>query len=853
MLWITSALAATWGVPGDYASLQAAFDSPTVASGDTLTLAPGTFDGAVLSNGKSLSVVGAGPATVLRRTGTGGVVIEVSSASDLDLRLITIDGQDANAGLFAQSGASVTVSEAVFVNGTDRSEPAPVGGACLLVQNATATVTASTFSSCDATNGAGGALRSRSGGTLTVIGSTIEANTSLGAGGALKVDNGGFVALVDTLVTGNTSGSNGGGASIDGELSVTGGAFVDNDAPLAGGAIHSTAATAIVIVDGTVFSGNQAGTAGGAVAGAGNTTLERARLEGNAANTGGALAPTGPLSVRNVYACGNTAIADGHVIDSAPGVLDVANLLSVGNGDGAGLVNALDGNVRHSTFAYDQGTTLARVEGGLFADNVIASVLAPTPTALNVLGTTPSVYNNLVWGGTIAASIDTQSLADDPGMVLAGSSCTDLFSAYASNVTDRSALMLSDPDGTPADLGHLGGPDVDGAWWGADNDGDGSLVPSDCDDDDPSRNPSAQEVCDGLDNDCDGFVDDADGDLIASLYYYDGDGDGWAPATSGGTPFCNPPAAYVARIGDCNDSEPTINEGAIEACPDGLDNDCDLLVDSADPDYTDQAITLYLDADQDGVGTSASSVDACSDAQPVGYVPASYGNDCDDTNPVVSPIEPEICDAFDNNCNGQVNEGFLTSPYYPDADMDGYGSLVGVVLSCAPQPGMVNNDDDCDDTDPDVNPGQTEVCDGVDQNCTGVADEGLPTTTWYVDSDGDGYGDATDPGTADCLTLTGHVTNAGDCDDASASVNPGQAEVPDDGIDNDCDGTDFESPVLDSDGDGIPDDIDPDPFSAGDLTGDAPDPTFGCGCQSGGSAAWLAPFALVLVRRRQAR
>jgi len=105
-----------------------------------------------------------------------------------------------------------------------------------------------------------------------------------------------------------------------------------------------------------------------------------------------------------------------------------------------------------------------------------------------------------------------------------------------------------------------------------------------------------------------------------------------------------------------------------------------------------------------------------------------------------------------------------------DADHDGY-----------------DDTEDCDDVLPDVNPGASEVCDGIDNNCVEGIDEGL-TTPFYPDTDGDTYGAGT-PVEA-CTQPTGFVENADDCDDTTAAAYPGAFEVCD-GIDNNClDGVD---------------------------------------------------------------
>ena len=113
--------------------------------------------------------------------------------------------------------------------------------------------------------------------------------------------------------------------------------------------------------------------------------------------------------------------------------------------------------------------------------------------------------------------------------------------------------------------------------------------------------------------------------------------------------------------------------------------------------------------------------------------------DCNPFDANVYPGATEICDGFDNNCDGEVDEGFEESTWYPDYDQDGYGNMYdeGILTNCPPDPDFwVNNNEDCDDSFPDINPGTEEVADSIDNNCNGLIDEGLTTVT---DIDGNIY------------------------------------------------------------------------------------------------------------------
>ncbi len=93
---------------------------------------------------------------------------------------------------------------------------------------------------------------------------------------------------------------------------------------------------------------------------------------------------------------------------------------------------------------------------------------------------------------------------------------------------------------------------------------------------------------------------------------------------------------------------------------------------------------------------------------------------------------------------------------------------------------------DCDDNNAEVGPECPEVCNGIDDNCNSAIDEGV-TRVFFLDADGDGFGDPATPTDA-CDAPSGHVSDATDCDDTDATVHPGAAEVCGDSIDDDCDG-----------------------------------------------------------------
>ena len=339
----------------------------------------------------------------------------------------------------------------------------------------------------------------------------------------------------------------------------------------------------------------------------------------------------------------------------------------------------------------------------------------------------------------------------------------------------------------------------EGTDWGDDDDDGYTEVAGDCDDANPGRNPGAIETANNLDDDCDGDIDE-------DTRRTDDDGDGYTEAEF-----------------DCNDADPAVNPGEDEDCPsahpncsDGIDNDCDGSVDGGvyDPDgdgYTEDPggdcdetnanrypgapeLQNGLDDDCDGIideGTNAYDDDNDGWTENQG--------DCNDDDPFVNPDRQEQTNGVDDDCDGNIDEAT------PNADDDGDG--------------FAENQGDCDDTNPSVNPAANEIPNGIDDNCNGEIDEGID------DLDEDGFTEA-----------------QGDCDDTNGWVNPGAIEVCDQ-LDNDCDGTIDRTDTGD------------DVCSPDDIKIETPGCQDGGGCntRSGGASPLLTLLVLLgLARRRRA-
>ena len=275
------------------------------------------------------------------------------------------------------------------------------------------------------------------------------------------------------------------------------------------------------------------------------------------------------------------------------------------------------------------------------------------------------------------------------------------------------------------------------------------LNKSDCDDERELSHPGAPELCDGLDNDCDGEVDDG---LGLGEVCYKGAGD----CLTWGVLACNEESAASCTAEDVatseeicdwadNDCDGKVDEGLTEEMPcgssdvgecslgavirycvegeytpwtpctaviavsevcDGLDNDCDGAV--------DEGLDLAGACGETNVGQCKYGMEfnLCAGGQYSGW------HGCDAIVPV-----PEICDGKDNDCDGEADEGLKTL-YFQDADGDAFGNPFVQKLTCNPPSGFVEIFGDCDDTDATVNPLGVEICDGKDNDCDGEVDFG---------------------------------------------------------------------------------------------------------------------------------
>jgi uncharacterized protein (TIGR03382 family) len=868
-----------------YATVQAAVTA--ASSGDTITIAAGTYAECVDTGGKDLALVGlygSGATTidgshlcttVAAITVDGGEDVSVTGVtvlnatfrsfkllnSTLELDDVVVDGNtnsgSTGLGVYAQT-STLSITDSTFTNLS--------GGyyAVIYASDTDVTITDSTFSGNHAYYYAGVMyFYARGAHTLTIDGATFEDNESqVDWAGAINVwgysttdADTTTVSITNSTFTGNSTNSpdEDGGAlyitSVD-ELDISDNTFTDNLSYDSGGAIYMNS-NDVVTLSGNLFCGNTSWHGpGGAVFSFYNVSEAWSRnlfVENESLYTdGGAigLSHAAAASIENNTFVGNTCVdatEDGSTMWAASSTLDFRNnIVAYSTGGGAVYLNDAATDTA-STFAYNDFYT-----------------------------NTPSDSSGFATFSTSTSG----NLTDDPGLAdyTLDGDCDndDLTLASWSTLIDAGDPATLDPDGSVADIGAYGG----GTSVRVDGDGDGSYLGRDCDDTDPGVYPGALETCDGIDDDCDGTVDEA-GSIGEDTWYADADADGYGDAGSARA-ACDAPTGYGRDATDCDDTDATAYPGAAETAYDGIDQDCDGadVVDVDADGYTSTAVSGGDDCDDgdaaihpgaadswyDGIDSDcAADDDDDQDADGFGLA-----DDCDDTDAGVYPGASDTWyDGIDSDCaanddDDQDADGYALADDCDDTDAGVYPGAPDQWYDDVDSDCAGNDDqdqdadgyalaDDCDDTDAGVFPGASDTWyDDVDSDCAGNDDQdqdadghaladdcddtdatvypGAPDD-WYDGTDSDCAGDDDDDQDADGSDVVA------DCDDADAELFPGAIDIPGDGIDQDCDGADA-----------VEDEPEPEPA--------------GCGCDSGHPAPTYLPAALgllLLVRRRRAR
>jgi hypothetical protein len=429
----------------------------------------------------------------------------------------------------------------------------------------------------------------------------------------------------------------------------------------------------------------------------------------------------------------------------------------------------------------------------------LLSILLPGQLQVNeTTGNIPECLARVPNGGTPLVVTSYFQQLPTPGVtnvIVGGVGCMDATACnYDATATTNDAALC-----TYATLEYYTDADADGFGAGlailycSDPGAGFSLANTDCDDNNAGISPNATEICNGLDENCDGEVDE----FVTTSFYADMDSDGFGDLNNA-VQACTQPAGYVLNADDCDD----------------------------------MALT-YVDLDGDGEGSMI--LDPCG---------ASNSMDCNDNAADINTLAAEFCgNGIDENCDGldetctgipgcmdvaacnydaaaTQNNGscVYANNWYLDVDADGF--YVSSVSSCTnPGAGYTSTQGilgDCNDADATINASAAEICgDNIDQDCSGAdlacvvlgctdatacnfesaatQDDGscIYSTDWYLDMDVDGYASEMlnacfSPG----MDYTATVLLVTDCDDTDATINPGAIDVCENGIDEDCSGAD---------------------------------------------------------------
>ena len=564
--------------------------------------------------------------------------------------------------------------------------------------------------------------------TITGDGAGTTVIDGNGTGSVMRFDNGclcktAFVSGV-TIKGGNTF-FGGGVAIVNYGTGTLREVTVRNNSASSGGAGLFVLANDAMVVENSTVSGNSSGFAGGGVFTNGAMTLTNVTISGNSASDGAGFRNAGTASLTNVTINGNTGIG----MENFDGPITFKNTIVANNSGGN--CSTRSGPIVSDGHNLDSGNTCGFTGTG------------------DLINTNPQLGPLQDNGGpTFTHALLTGSPAID-----AGNPAVPGSGGNACAATDQRGFVRP-IDGNGDSTATC---DIGAFEFGAtspDGDGDGyTVAQGDCNDNNASIHPGAAELCNGVDDNCDGTVDEGF--------------NGLGTQCTAGTGACQRTGTTVCTAnGQGTECNATAGTPGTEVC-NGIDDDCNGEVDAVNLQPLTQSC-YSGSAGTQGVGVCHAGTQTCSGG--------TFGSCVGE----VTPAAAELCNGVDDNCNGQIDEG-VQSTFYQDADGDGFGTPAVTIQACSAPAGYVANNTDCNDSNAAIHPNATELCNGVDDNCNGQIDETFA-----------GLGKNCSVGVGACQSLGTKVCSA-DGTAVVCSAVPGTpgTEICGNGIDEDCNGADL--------------------------------------------------------------
>ncbi|MEW5801121.1 MAG: MopE-related protein [bacterium] len=668
--------------------------SISVVSGATLTIEPGVE--VRLQEGKAVQVDGT---LIARGTVDAKIVFTTYQKSPLvrwGYILFTDSSVDATVDGENYTGGSILEHCLVeYANGGDRQgaviceKASPLFNYCEIRNNTISgmriTDSSNLVTNCNINNNisasSGAGINASGNSTLTIISSTITNNASGGTsgGGGICFTSPGILTIISSTITNNSaaptpgSGNNnfwgGGIAANSGVINISSSTVAGNTAKRFGGGIRASGSS-ITVSNCKIVNNSAEGSGGGIAMSVPNVTITSSTLSSNVSHGAGG-------GIFGEY-CGSTNISYCTIYDNK----------ATSRGGGIDVRGASSHNISHNLFMDNSSTN----HGAFISDENSASLKLTNNTffsnksglsGIYLKGTAYTISNNNIYDNPTQYDIYCDNPSASPVLNATNNywGTEDEF-----EITERIYDWYDDSSkGKVEYYPFLTAPSPDAplpAYY-LDNDQDGygdsskpmqTLTatqgyvdnPNDCNDNDATINPAAQEVCDNMDNDCDDKIDE---DLTQTCP----DGEGKASCQNGQWVGCCVPTP--------------------ETC-DSKDNDCDSKIDEDLTQTCSTACGQGIETCQNGKWTG------CTAPQP----------------------QTETCDGKDNDCDNQIDEE-VKSTYYADNDKDTYGNPSQSIQACSAPSGYVVDKTDCNDTDNRIHPGAPEIpCNDKDDDCVGGDD-----------------------------------------------------------------------------------------------------------------------------------